>query len=454
VAASLPGQLEDLQAAEEAVRVPGYEILGELGRGGMGVVYKARQVRLNRLVALKMILAGKQAGPKELLRFQAEAEAVARLQHPHIVQVYEVGEHAGRPFIALEFCPGGSLAERFQGQPQMARTAAELVRTLAGAVQHAHGHGIIHRDLKPANVLLAEDDTLKISDFGLAKQLDTSVAMTQSGAIVGTPSYMAPEQTAGRTQKIGPATDVYALGAILYEALTGRPPFRAATPMDTLEQVRSQEPVAVRQLQPHMPRDLETICHKCLQKEPAKRYGSAAALADDLGRFLAGEPILARPVGHIERLGRWCKRNPVVASLTVAVFVLLATVAGIASVGYVRTQLAEQELRRQLYAATINLMQQAWDTNQVGRLRTLLAETEDYPDRAFEWYYWQRLCHLDLHTLVGHRAGVWAVSWSPDRKRLATGSADGTAKVWDLASGQGLLTLKMHRTALNSVSWS
>ena len=303
-------------------------------------------------------------------------------------------------------------------------------------------------------MLLAEDDALKVSDFGLAKQVDAQATQTQSGSIVGTPSYMAPEQTAGRSKQVGPATDIYALGAILYEALTGRPPFRAATPLETLEQVRFQEPVSVRQLQPTVPKDLDTICQKCLQKEPAKRYASAAALAEDLEHFLANKPILARPVGHMERLGRWCKCNPVVASLTAAVFVLLATVAGVASVGYVRTQLAEQELRRQLYAATINLMQQAWDTNQLGRLRTLLAETEDYPDRAFEWYYWQRLCHLDLHTFIGHRSGVRAVSWSPDGKRLATGSDDSTAKVWDIASGQDQLTVETHRGAVNSVCWS
>jgi WD40 repeat protein/serine/threonine protein kinase len=500
VAASTPPQHDTLPpAAEDAnaeVQVPGYEVWGELGRGGMGVVYKARQKSLNRLVALKMILAGDHGTPEQDARFRAEAKAVARMQHPHIVQVYEIGEFAGRSFISLEYCPGGSLAERFQGQPQPAREAAELVRTLAGAVQHAHGHGIIHRDLKPANILLQKSFTTgdteehrgaaetslplrssvssvvkdfipKITDFGLAKQLHASIGQTQSGVIVGTPSYMAPEQTAGRSKQVGPATDVYALGAILYEALTGRPPFRAATPLETLEQVRSQEPVSVRQLQPQVPKDLETICQKCLQKEPAKRYASAAALADDLGRFLAGKPIQARPVGSVERLWRWGQRNPMVASLTAAVLVLLVAVASIASVGYVRTtlaldgeaqqraaaQAAEQQLGQQLYAAQINLMQQAWDTNQMGRLRTLLAEMEDYPDRAFEWYYWQRLCHLDLHTLIGHRAGVWAVAWSPDGKRLATGSADGTAKVWDVASGQGLLVLT-HRSALNSVSWS
>jgi WD40 repeat protein/tRNA A-37 threonylcarbamoyl transferase component Bud32 len=464
VAASTPSKHATLlPAAEEAaeeVQVPGYEVLGELGRGGMGVVYKARQQSLKRLVALKMILAGAHAAPEQVARFRAEAEAVARMQHPHIVQVYEIGEYAGRSFISLEYCPGGSLAERFQGQPQPGRKAAVLVQTLAGAVQHAHAHGIIHRDLKPANVLLAENDTVKVSDFGLAKQLEPSVAQTQSGVIVGTPSYMAPEQTAGRSKPIGPATDVYALGAILYEALTGRPPFRAATPLETLEQVRSQEPVAVRQLQPSVPKDLETICLKCLQKEPAKRYASAAAFGDDLERFLTGKPILARPVGHLERLWRWGKRNPMVASLTVVVFFLLAAVAGVASIGYLReaaahaeAEAAGQEMRRQWYAANLSLMQQAWDTNRITSLRALLAKTEAYPDRGFEWNYWQRLCHLEIMNLIGHGAEVAAVSWSPDGTRLATASWDQTAKVWDAASGRELRTLKGHMSAVHAVSW-
>jgi hypothetical protein len=448
--------------------VPGYEILGELGRGGMGVVYKARQTSLNRLVALKMVLAGGYAGPEQITRFRAEAEAVARLQHPHIVQVYEIGQHAGRSFFSLEYCLGGSLAERFQGQPQPARMAAALVKTLAGAVQHAHEHGIIHRDLKPANVLLAEDDTLKVSDFGLAKQLDAQVAQTQTGSIVGTPSYMAPEQTAGQSKEVGPATDAYALGAILYEALTGRPPFRAASPLETLEQVRRQEPVSVRQVQPKVPKDLEIICQKCLQKDPVKRYASAAVLAEDLERFLAGKPIQARPVGQVERLGRWCRRNPMVASLTTAVFLLLAAVAGVASVGYVLTRLAfnseakqrtaaetaEENTRRQWYAAKLSLMQKVWDGSQVAPLRALLAETEAYPDRGFERYYWQRLCHLDQHTLIGHRAVVSAVSWSPDGNRLATASWDGTTKVWEATGGRELFTLKGHTTMVNTVSWS
>jgi serine/threonine protein kinase len=298
--------------------VPGYEIECVLGRGGMGVVYRARHTALERTVALKMILAGPYASPDELARFRSEARAVAQLQHPHIVQVFEVGEIEGRSFLALEFVAGGNLAQHLAGTPQPARKAAELVQTLACAMAHAHANGIIHRDLKPANILLStrghasfpgpgsEKDACplvepKITDFGLAKQLDSGSSQTQTGAIMGTPSYMAPEQATGQTQRAGPATDVYALGAILDEALTGRPPFRGETVLETLEQVRSQEPVPPRLLQPKAPDDLQTICLKCLQKDPHRRYASAQDLADDLGRFLTGEPIPARPVGRADQ---------------------------------------------------------------------------------------------------------------------------------------------------------
>jgi hypothetical protein len=323
-----PGSAADATPGLPAV--PGYELLAELGRGGMGVVYQARQVSLNRLVALKMILAGGYAGEHELARFRTEAEAVARLQHPHIVQIHEVGEVASGggdapvklPFFSLEYCPGGSLAGKLPGTPLPPREAAPLAAALARAMAAAHQKGIIHRDLKPANVLLAEDGTPKITDFGLAKKLEEA-GHTGTGDVLGTPSYMAPEQAGGRAREVGPQADVYALGAILYELLTGRPPFKAATAMDTLLQVLSDEPVPVRRLQPKVPVDLETITLKCLQKEPAKRYGSAAALADDLRRFLAGEPIVARPVGMAERLVKWMRRRPALAAL-VAVSVLAA----------------------------------------------------------------------------------------------------------------------------------
>jgi serine/threonine-protein kinase len=291
--------------SEPAAAPPGYELLGELGRGGMGVVYRARQVGLNRLVALKMILSGGHAGPRERARFKAEAEAVARLSHPNIVSVYEVGEHQGRPFLALELVAGGSLAQHLQGKPLQARRAAELVAALARGARAAHEAGVVHRDLKPANVLMGVSvgAAPKIADFGLAKRLDEPGA-TRTGDVMGTPSYMAPEQAAGRWREVGPHTDVYALGAILYECLTGRPPFLGATVIETIDQVLTQAPAPPSLLLPKVPRELEVICLKCLHKEPAGRYASAQALADDLERFLAGEPIQARASGMFEQLVR------------------------------------------------------------------------------------------------------------------------------------------------------
>jgi tRNA A-37 threonylcarbamoyl transferase component Bud32 len=304
------------------VQVAGYEILGELGRGGMGVVYKARQTKLGRVVALKMILAGGHAGASDVARFRTEAEAVARLQHPNIVQIFEVGDHGGLPFLSLEFCPGGSLDRKLNGTPIRARDAAELVEKLARAVQAAHEKGVLHRDLKPANVLLAEDGAPKITDFGLAKKLDAA-GQTQSGAVLGTPSYMAPEQASGKSSQVGPAADVYALGAILYECLTGRPPFKAATSLDTILQAAADEPVAPRRLQSTTPRDLDTMCLKCLRKETARRYRSALELAEELRRFLDGEPIQARPPSPFERARRWAQRRPAVAALLAVLLVVL-----------------------------------------------------------------------------------------------------------------------------------
>jgi hypothetical protein len=273
-------------------RVPGYEVLGELGRGGMGVVYKARQTSLGRDVALKMILSGAHAGCDEMRRFRTEAEAVARLRHPNVVQIYEIGEVGGLPFFSLEFVGGGSLESRLRGEPQQPAEAARLVEALARAVQAAHDVNVVHRDLKPANVLLTEDGQPKITDFGLARKLDEQ-GRTQTGSVMGTPSYMAPEQ-ASASKDVGPLADVWALGAILYECLTGRTPFRGATAMDTLELVRNDDPPPPRQLEPGVPRDLEAVCLKCLEKDPRQRYASADDLADDLRRFLDGEPVQAQ----------------------------------------------------------------------------------------------------------------------------------------------------------------
>jgi serine/threonine-protein kinase len=321
--------------------VAGYELRGLLGRGGMGLVYQARHVPSGRTVALKMLLGGAHAELAELARFRAEAEAVTRLRHPNIVQLFEVGSQDGWAYFALEYLPGGSLARHLAGTPQPAGASARLVQTLAHAMQFAHEHGIVHRDLKPGNILLASGGreppeggvsggsrpplagcVPKITDFGLAKRLDVEPAAiasdgrTRTGQLLGTPSYMAPEQTWGRPADVGPAADVYALGAILYECLTGRPPFRAPTPVDTLLQIRSTEPVPPRRLVPSVPRDLETICLTCLQKDPRRRYASARALAEDLGRFLTGAPVEARRAGPRERVVRWARRRPAWAALT------------------------------------------------------------------------------------------------------------------------------------------
>jgi tRNA A-37 threonylcarbamoyl transferase component Bud32 len=314
-------------AAAGVPAVPGFAIEAELGRGGMGVVYRARQAKLNRTVALKMVLAGGHASPQERTRFLAEAEAVAAVQHQGIVQVYELGTCGDQPYFALEFCPGGSLAGKLAGTPLPARDAAAMVERIARAVQAAHEKGIVHRDLKPDNVLFAADGTPKVTDFGLARRVEGDSGLTRTGAIMGTPSYMAPEQAAGK-KEIGPAADVWALGAILYECLTGRPPFRAATALDTVVQVVSDEPVPPRKLVPGLPRDVETVCLKCLQKEPGKRYGSAVALANDLNQFLDGKPITARPVPAWERAWKAAKRRPAVAAaLAAAILAVVSVVA-------------------------------------------------------------------------------------------------------------------------------
>jgi eukaryotic-like serine/threonine-protein kinase len=316
-------------------RVAGYEILGVLGEGGMGIVYKAKHARLDRFVALKMIRAGAGARPQDLARFEAEAKAVAAIEHPNIVRIFEIGEYGGMPYCSLEFLPGGTLSRKIGGKPIAAREAGRIAELLARAIAVAHKAGIIHRDLKPANVLIAADGAPKITDFGLVKRLEDDSSHTRTGSILGTPSYMSPEQARGETRNIGPAADQYALGAILYELLTGRPPFQGVSVLDTLDQVRKSEPVPPSQLQPKMPRDIETICLKCLQKEQTRRYPDVTALAEDLHRFQSGEPIVARPVSAVERLGRWCLRNKTVAGLTAFAALLLLMLVSGACYGYV-----------------------------------------------------------------------------------------------------------------------
>jgi eukaryotic-like serine/threonine-protein kinase len=379
--------------APEAFRLTaptGYTLLAELGRGGMSVVYRARQSRPERVVALKVLLGGNHASTERRLRFLAEADAIARLQHPGIVQVYEVGEHEGLPFLVLEYMAGGNLSQRLTGQPLPARQAAELVETLALAVEHAHIHGVIHRDLKPANILVSgrvvtggvvmeEKDgpsgpthdsrlathQLKISDFGLAKQ--ERPELTATGDVLGTPSYMAPEQARGAGARVGPAADIYALGAMLYEFLTGRPPFVGVSVLETLDQVRSREPVPPGRLNAGTPRNLETICLKCLEKEPARRYTSAGALAEDLRRFLADRPILARRSPLTERMWRWCRRNPWLAGLAASVLGLLVVVAIVSLIAAFRLERERNAVVRANNEATKNLWEAYLGQARAGR---------------------------------------------------------------------------------------
>ncbi|MGL6096321.1 MAG: serine/threonine-protein kinase [Fimbriiglobus sp.] len=310
-------------------KLPGYEVIGELGRGGMAVVYRARQVALDRPVALKVILTGAMAGAADRTPMRREAEVVAKLRHPNVVQIYDTGEHEGCVFLALEFVGGGSLDHRLRSRPLPPDEAARVVELVAAGVQAAHDAGIVHRDLKPANVLLDPDGTPKVSDFGLAKREHEAARLTGTGMTTGTPSYMAPEQVLSEADKIGPATDVYGLGGILYECLTGRPAFDGPTTLETMRQVAEDEVVPVRRLQAGVPRDLETICLKCLHKDPRKRYPTARAVADDLARFRAGEPILARPVGPAEMAWRWVRQYPVVPLLVVTFGMMTTAVAGL-----------------------------------------------------------------------------------------------------------------------------
>ncbi len=387
--------------------VTGYEILNELGRGGMGVVYRAWQQKLKRVVALKVMLAGDYAGPEGVGRFRIEAEAMARLQHPNIVQVHEIGEQDGRPFLALEYVEGGSLARKLAGTPLASAEAARLVEVTALAMHAAHLKGVVHRDLKPANVLLTADGAPKVTDFGLAKLVVGGSGQTASGAFLGSPSYMAPEQAGGDSAHVGPPADVYALGALLYEALTGRPPFRGATVADTVRQVMSEDPVSPRRLCPTVPRDLETICLKCLKKSPKIRYATAADLASDLGRFLAGEPVWARPSGPAEHAWKWARRRPApAAALAVAVLAAATLLTGGLwyqgqledAVVYAHGQRDEagrarveaehnlddarqataameaqrDEAFQNLYLANLPLAQRAWQAARVGRVLQLL----------------------------------------------------------------------------------
>jgi WD40 repeat protein/tRNA A-37 threonylcarbamoyl transferase component Bud32 len=447
-----PATAPTIAAASRALScVPGYEILSVLGRGGMGVVYKARQVKLDRLVALKMVLAGGHAGVEELARFRSEAEAVARLQHPNIVQIHEVGDCAGQPFFSLEFCSGGSLADQLDGTPWAPGRAAGLVETLARAMDAAHQRGVVHRDLKPANVLMTADGQPKVTDFGLAKRLDQGQGQTCTGAVMGTPSYMAPEQAGGKAREVGPAADVYALGAILYEVLTGRPPFKGPTPLDTVLMVVGEEPVAPRQLQPRVPRDLETVCLKCLDKLPRKRYTTAGVLAEDLRRFQAGEPITARRIGITERGLKWVRRKPGVAALLAVIVAVTLTSIGLLTWQLTRVAAALTQARDNLYQGQVALADSEVAAGNLRQARQILLQSEPERRANWEWRYLLRRSEASHFTLRERGLRITQLAFRPQNKELVgcierTGEegrlTESAVKVWEVASRRELSTLK------------
>jgi WD40 repeat protein/serine/threonine protein kinase len=490
----------ELGPASDPVRqqIGPYEVLEEIGRGGMGVVYRARHVQLGRVVALKMMLGGRFVGDSGRARFRAEAEAAARLQHPHIVQLFDVGEHEGQPYFTLEYVNGGSLRQ-LVGKPQPPQQAAQLLETLARADHYAHEHGVIHRDLKPANVLLARIEDRgsriedrkdngdfrssildprssipKVTDFGLAKLLGEAAELTQTGTVMGTPEYMAPEQTQGKAGKIGPETDVYALGAILYCLLTGRPPLQAESSLETLLLVQNAEPVAVKRLQPGVPRDLETICLKCLRKNPRQRYGTALELADDLRSFLDGLPIRARPVSPAERLVKWARRSPTTAALLSALVLVIAVGFGLVLSQWSRadarakaeeqakekeqqTAASERAARQEVEKLSIGtLLDQGIGLCEKGDLGPGLLTLTDALDLAVKAANadLERVARLNLSAwrqhlsrqrfVCEHPGWVWDASLSPDRKTLLTASTDKTADRWDAATGKRVAEPLVH----------
>jgi serine/threonine protein kinase/WD40 repeat protein len=447
--------------------VPGYEVLGELGRGGMGVVYRARQVGLDRLVALKVVRAGAHAGPEELARFRREAEAIARLRHPNVVEVYEVGDRDGLPYFSMELCGGGSLAQQLAGGPLAPRRAAELVETLARAVQTAHEAGIVHRDLKPANVLLTADGTPKITDFGLAKKRDDGASeLTASGVILGTPAYMAPEQASGDGKHVGPAADVWALGTILYELLTGRPPFRAATPFDTLMQVLSDAPEPPARLRPGVPAALDAICLRCLEKKPARRYGSAAELADDLRRFRDGLPLAVRPQAGGAPLVRSRFRRLLNVVMLVSLSLFLLAMPLFCSFGLLnerlhpKSPLVSWAVRVTMVASFVGLISffvsavEYFGTGKVGALvfspdGRFLASAGGGTVRV-----WDVLAERLLSTLRPGQGRVRALSFAADGTLLTILTARGTVLVCDASTGEQRQRFRLPCRALAAAAFS
>ncbi len=459
--ASLPQTLPAPEIPPLA-RFGDYELLEEIAHGGMGVVYRARQVKLDRIVAIKMILLGQRASAELQQRFQREAQAAAHLHHPGIVAIHEVGEVEGQPFFSMDFIEGKNLAQMLEGKPLSARQAATYTKSIAEAVHFAHQQGVIHRDLKPSNVLVDfAENRVHLTDFGLARRLEQDSDLTLTGQVLGSPNHMAPELAAGQHQRVGPRSDLYSLGAILYELLTGRPPFLAESVQETLLKIRDVEPVSPRVLNRRIPQDLETICLKCLQKEPQRRYASAQELAEELGRFLHGEPILARPVGLAARSWRWCRRRPVLAGLA-AVIVVLAILSTTVAI---RMTLAQAERERELYRANVQLAAARLQEGSTDKaLETLLACPPRL--RHWEWGYLVGECHREALALEEACAPEvieafysqippprWRCGFSPDGQRVAATHPCGMIQVWEVPSGRPIWNLRESNEVEAGVAW-
>ncbi len=474
---ALPGKSGDGESAprvEAELKYFGdYELLEEVATGGQGVVYRARQLALDRLVALKLPNVTRAASPEFLERFRREGEVAASLEHPNIVPLYEAGECEGRPYLAMKWVEGEHLGQWIKRERDSApekRThqfgerwerIARLMIKVAGAIHYAHQHGVLHRDVKPGNILVDRQGEPFLTDFGLAKVLELEGNLTQTISVLGTPNYLAPELASGGARLSTVATDVYGLGAILYQLLTGQPPFAANSPLDALRLVLDSEPIRPRAMDAEIRIDLEAICLKALSRSPKDRYASAEAMAEDLTRFVRREPVLARPVTRRQRLIRWAERNPILAAMVAGLCLVLVLGTAVSTWQSIvatraRSTADAERLRaeRQLYAANMNLAQREWEQNNAGRVRQLLDETAAHPERGFEWYYWQRQTHRELMTLRGHDDVFGHVAFSQDGRRIVTGSRDLTAKIWDAGSGKELLTLRGHTAGIIGVAFS